>query len=307
MSPIAVQFGSDLRDAFRVESSTAPFSEVKQFRALMNSFAALAPRFFIEEYHGPKHQVFFNGTGAWGRTPARCELCDVVFIAYSPPPDLEIRVTFLQAKLSREKHTSLCGNYPLANDAVDFEANLEQWDLLSRRPTILPVPPFKVHPLLLQDATLPSVGSFGVFHRSKGKNIEFFYSSADHLTVVGTPGSKNGRLATDGVSAPKRHVSGYLETTFSCCLPTFGKALYSLEIGTPVELGVAKPHLPQSPLASWLRDLLQAYLRQGNPNSRLARELLVNMGVPDEPPPEEPMALPAMVLVRGSRAGRSFA
>lgn len=294
----SADFAHHLKLAFDTESAVARFSEVRQFQALMRAFAGLPHRFLVEEYHGAKHQVFFNGQGPWGRTPARCELCDVVFVAYSPSPDFQVRVTFLQAKLSNDRHFSLCGNFPVANDAVNFKANLEQWDLLSRRPPILPVPPFKVHSLLLQGATLPSVGSFGVFHRTNGHGAGFFYASADHLAVVGIPTSKSGRLATDGVSLRQRTVSGYLETTFCCCLKTFGSALYNLEIGTPVELSVAMPGSPPSPLTLWLLDVLRAYVRNANPDSRLAGELLQNLGFADQVAPDNLMPLPALVLIR---------
>lgn len=197
-------FGSQLSMAFAAESISSKFSEVQQFRALIRSFGKIGGGFQVEEFHGPNHQVYFNGKGAWGRSPARCELCDVVILAYSLNGGFRGRLTFLQAKLSKEKYLNLCSGYPNNTDVVAFKANLEQWDLLSRRPDVLPVPPFKVQPKVLSDALLASAGSFGVFHKSKPGDVGFFYASADMLTVVGTPSSKQGKLST--ASGPRERV-----------------------------------------------------------------------------------------------------
>jgi hypothetical protein len=292
----ADDFADLLSDSFQQEAAKATFSEVQLFRALIRAFASLPANFHAEEYHGPKHQVFFNGVGAWARTPARCELCDVVFLAYRTRPTFQARTTFLQAKLSKEKHPALCSNYPHFADQIDFKANLEQWDLLARRPPILPAPPFEAHPLLLQDAVLPSVGSFGVFHRTHHGKTDFYYSSADLLSVVGSPTTKAGRLATNSANPRQRTLSGYVETTYCCCFPLFAKALFSLELGTPVE--PTAPGLNPSPLVGWLRDVLRRYLQTEGRNSILAREVLDRIGGVDQAAQDGPMALPSLVLIR---------
>jgi hypothetical protein len=295
MSTAAI-FSSLLTGAFQTEAAKATFSEVQLFRALIRSFSALPSGFFVEEYHGPKHQVFFNGTGKWGRSPARCELCDVVFVTYRTSPTFELRVTFLQAKLSKEKHSTLCSSYPKFSDQIDFKANLEQWDLLARRPPILPVPPFKAHPLLLQGATLASVGSFGVFHKTKSAAVDFFYASADVLSVVGAPTTKNGRLTSNASTLRQRTVHGHLETVYCCCMPVFAKALYSLELGTPID--VSSSGAGASPLAGWLRGVLQAYLQFGASNSLLAREVLARLPDSAQTPGGELVPPPSLILIR---------
>jgi hypothetical protein len=286
-------FGAKLGAAFTAEAKLATFSEVQLFRALIRAFSQLRKSFHLEEYHGPKHQVLFNGKGAWGRTPARCELCDVLFVAYRTKPSVEVRLTFLQAKLSKEKHSTLCTSYPTKTDPLDFKANLEQWDLLHRRPDILPVHPFQAPSVLLQDAVLPSVGSFGVFHRASPGHIDFFYASADCLSVVGSPKTKNGRLTTDGKQSPKRNLNGHNETTFCCCLPLFGRSLYSLEIGTPVAITSATG-VP-SPLTRWLAAVMHTYVQQVSRDSPIVGELLGLLDVPGE---FAPLPLPALVVIR---------
>jgi hypothetical protein len=292
-------FASSLQNSFARESATANFSEVQQFRALIRSFSSLSGPFDVEEYHGPKHQVLFNGQGAWGRSPARCELCDVLILAYSLNRGFRGRITFLQAKLSKDKHTNLCKGWPYLTDIEEFKGNLEQWDLLSRRPDILPVPPFKVHPQLLRGSLLPSVGSFGVFHKNALGSIDFFYSSADVLSVVGAPTTKQGKLTTSP-NPRQRITDGLLETTFCCCLSTFGEALYNLEIGTPIEphpTGVGSND-SGSVLRSWIRNVLSFYIEVAERDSILARQLRELLETQEEQDDGFPNSIPSLILIR---------
>lgn len=284
------RFGSALQGAFEQEAAKATFSEVQLFRALIRAFGQLRPAYVVEEFHGSKHQVFFNGAGDWRREPARCELCDVLIVVYRTVPHLEIRLTFLQAKLSRERHGVICADLPM-----NFKANLEQWDLLSRRPEVLPVPPFQIHPHALSGALLPSVGSFGVFHRNASNGIQFTYASADILGPVGTPSSKNGRLTTSAGPPYTRSISNYLETVFCCCLPIFGSCLYSMSVGTPVKPGGAGG---EAILATWLAKVLDSYARSVRGDSVIARELLASLEVPAQE--GEPMPLPTLVLIKSN-------
>lgn len=294
----ATLFAHGLSRRFAMESAKENFSEVAQFRALIRAFGGAGPQFHVEEYHGPKHQVIFNGQGAWGRSPARCELCDVLFIAYRIRPSLEIRITFLQAKRSKENHSTACSSYPGKLDAINFKANLEQWDLLARRPPLLPHPPFEAPPTLLSAALLPSIGSFGVFHR-RGRGVEFFYVSADHLKVVGSPSTKNGRLETDSAAVTIRKIGAHTEVVYCCCLPLFARELYSLRIGSPLE--AASLGLAHSPLAHWLAQVMAQY-RMERPDSVAAQEILEGLRRQDVNPedqiPEGAFLMPSLVLVR---------
>jgi hypothetical protein len=292
-------FAISLQRTFAVKSATATFSEVQQFRALIKSFGALGGPFDVEEYHGPKHQVLFNGQGVWGRSPARCELCDVLILAYSLNGGFRGRITFLQAKLSKDKHTNLCKDWPDLTDIEEFKANLEQWDLLSRRPDVLPVPPFKVHPRLLRESLLRSVGSFGVFHKNALGSIDFFYSSADVLSVVGAPTTKQGKLTTSP-NPRQRITNGFLETTFCCCLPIFGEALYNLEIGTPIEPlpAVIGSNDSGQTLRSWIRNILSFYIEVGERNSILARQLIEILETRDDHDDDFPVSIPSLILIR---------
>ena len=172
-------FARALNKAWHKESSKSLFTEVQQFRALKRSFKSLKGSYKVEEFHGMKHQVIFKGKGSWGRNPARCEISDLLIVTYQKKPKFHARATFLQAKRSTSTHKNLCSYWPKWSAPVKFQANLEQWDLLSRRPRVKPHPPFKCHPEILNGAILSSIGSIGVFHKISRKNYDFFYLSAD--------------------------------------------------------------------------------------------------------------------------------
>lgn len=272
----SVIFAKKLARAWSAESSKSNFSEVQQFRALMRSFASLRGPFKIEEFHGMKHQVVFNGKGSWGRPSARCEISDLLIVTYKKNPEFQARVTLLQAKKSNEKHENLCCGISNTVPYTDFKANLEQWDLLSRRPNVLPYPPFDCHPEILSGALLPSIGSLGVFHRYSGKNYGFFYMSADSVEPLSSPKRKHAKLKTK-TTTNYRTLHGYSECTYACCLSTFAKALYELEIGTPIEPKNTlskKDESYRSAFRGWLRTVLYSHLEMTDNNSELARDLL---------------------------------
>lgn len=272
----SVLFAKALAKAWSRESSKSNFSEVQQFRALMRSFGSLRQPFKIEEFHGMKHQVVFNGKGSWGRPSARCEISDLLIISYRTYPEFRARATLLQAKKSNEKHSNLCDGFPNSIPYSDFKANLEQWDLLSRRPNVLPYPPFDCHPEILSGAILPSIGSLGVFHRYSGKDYGFFYMAADSAEPLSSPKRKHAKLKTKTNNC-SRTINGYIECTYACCLPIFAKALHELEIGTPIEPQNCinrKDERYRNIFRGWLRTVLYSHLEVTNNDSLLARDLL---------------------------------
>ena len=256
-------FANELTIAWHKESSKVNFSEVKQFRALMDSFAALKSNFDIEEFHGMKHQVIFNGEGAWKRTPARCEISDLLVVSYDNNHTTpQIRVTFIQAKKSDEKH-SLCQGWPNKISQTSFKANLEQWDLLSRRPHVLPHKPFHCNPNVLKDAILPSIGSIIVFHKISSKENNLFYISADKLTPLSLPKTRFAKLKTL-TGNTIRTIQGHKERVFACCITTFAESLYNLEIGTPIhkEDGLTvKEDLYRKEFRQWIGNIIFTHVK----------------------------------------------
>lgn len=290
-------FATALLDAWEIESSKSRFSEVQQFRALMRSFRSLNKYFRLEEFHGMKHQVVFNGKGTWARPSARCEISDLLIVSYRTKPRFEARATLLQAKKSNEKHSGICASWPSSVAQTSFKANLEQWDLLSRRPDVLPYPPFECKPDILSGAILPSVGSIGVFHKVKGTQYDFFYMSADMAEPLSTPTRKHAKLKTKTGNL-MRTISGYEECVFACCLPTFAKALYNLKIGTPIEKDNPvdiKDERYRNSFRGWLKSVLYSHLEMTNNDSELARELLEYL--PSDQDGEFMLEPPATVLI----------
>ena len=227
-------FAKALSEAWHFESKKANYSEIQLFNALNRTISSLSTHFYIETLHGSKHQVLFNGANTkWSRAIPRCELSDLMIITYKTLPTFICRLTFLQAKLSHFKH-NYCKYFPNYQTSSFFDANLEQWDLLSRRPDILGVKPFSPPSHLLSKAILASVGSFGIFYRKSNNAFEFFYSTANNLVPIGSPKSRYAKLKT--LPCPNQHnINGYSETILACCMTIFGENLYSCKIGTPLE------------------------------------------------------------------------
>lgn len=272
----SINFGKSLAKAFAKESRASRFSEIAQFRALMRALGSLKTKFAVEEFHGAKHQVYFNGAGAWARFPARCELCDLAIISYSTEGGFRGKVTFLQAKLDKSVSSDeiLLG---FLGGKIIFNANMEQWDLLARRPDILPVHPFVAPHDLLSGAALASVGSFGVFYRSyHGKEAGFFYSSADRLVPHGSPSTRYAKLCLNGSHPWQRTVGGEVEQTYCPDIANFGAALFNLEIGTPIQ-DAAKDNLGNAyryKLRRWVARTILTHIAGKRRDSVIVNEIL---------------------------------
>ncbi|WP_457857596.1 hypothetical protein [Psychrobacter pulmonis] len=272
----SILFAHQLSKVWSVESSKSNFSEIQQFRALMRSFSSLKNNFKVEEFHGMKHQVIFNGEGSWGRAPARCEISDLLIISYRKHPTFQARATLLQAKKSNDKHSNLCSTSSNLIPSINFKANLEQWDLLSRRPNVLPHKPFDCRPDILSGAILPSIGSLGVFHKISSKKYDFFYMSADVATPLSFPKYKHAKLKTKPMNS-SRNTKGYFECTYASCLMSFAISLYNLEIGTPIEpqrIVSEEDKSYRNMFRGWLKSVLYSHLEITSNESLLTRDLI---------------------------------
>ncbi len=294
-------FANKLTDAWDRESSKSNFSEIQQFRALIRSFKSLEKDFDIEEFHGMKHQVIFNGKGSWGRSPARCEISDLLVVIYNEnTSNLEVRVTFIQAKKSNDKHNYLCRNWQKITTPIKFQANLEQWDLLSRRPHVIPHKPFKCPPEILNGAILPSVGSIIVFHKKSKNNYNFFYMSADILSPVTAPKGKYAKLQVLNKKL-LRNISGHDERVFACCVNTFAQSLYNFEIGTPIhhEPGLSpREQIYRDIFRDWINSVISSHISVTNEdeinNTKVSRQLLEKLNLN---PSDDLMKNPPKLLV----------
>lgn len=271
------------------EAYKMKFSEINQFRALMKSFGNLKSAFKVEEFHGMKHQVKFVGAGKWGRNPARCEISDLLFLSYTTVPEFKARITFLQAKKSNGQYYILhccyfsCCNCFLSPHPLRFMANLEQWDLLSRRPSVTPHPPFRCKNNILSGAILPSVGSIGVFHETGGVR-DFFYMSADIASPLNSPSNKHATLEKRKVN-PFRQIKGFGECVFSGCVYSFAKNLFEIKIGTPLEgnhLDSMDDGLYRKEMREWIASILRGHLISSDRDELLDRELLAYLSSDEE-------------------------
>lgn len=294
-------FAAALQLEFQRQSAFANFGEIALFRVLKNAFGSLRPAFHVEEYHGSKRQVYFNTSQSWLKPRARCELCDLLLITYSSTGNPEVRLMLLQAKLSRIKHSDLCLPSGLQSSPTRFQADYVQWDLLSSRPRLEPTSSFEPPPELLRKALVPSIGAFGVFHRTDCGLIDMFYASADTLQPVGSPTRKTGRLCTT-VSPPLRNFGGFADIPQCCCLLTFGKALFELHLGTPIVGTTAQgDRMRNDILARFAAGVLTAYRREEGANSVLIPEVLELLEhSPDHAPMSGPV--PSVVILQGSHS-----
>ena len=303
MPSLASDFALSFQGAFQAAAALAPFKEVELFRTMIKAFGSLKPKFYVEEFHGFKRQVYFDTSHGWMRPRARCELCDVLLITYSTTAGFEVRMTLLQAKLSRQTHVTCSSAYSGKVEPQTFEGNFEQWNLLCARPTLIPTSVFVPPPTLLASAVLPSVGTFGVFHRNNYGKVDLFYTTADSLNAAPTPKGPNGRygkLATTAGAPAARFVSGWGEATYCPSTLEFALALYQLQIGTPV-LSVVPglPRVEYLPQLDWVRSVLASHLTTNGNNSPVARGLLLDLG--NARPLPDDAYLPSVVVLRGER------
>lgn len=271
------------------KAKTVPFKEIPLFRVFCDAIRNGYKKCRIEEFHGNRNQVVFPGLHyrSWGRKIQRCELCDLLIITYQKNPTLNIRMTFLQAKRSKSTH-AFCSEFPNYKSAQKFYANLEQWDLLSRRPEIIAVPPFRVDPYILKDAILPSVGTYGVFFKYPDGRIGFFYISSDLLKPSGAPLSKYACLKTKRIKSIERTLHGYTELSMACCISTFSVGLLNMMVGTPIH--------PDNPISAedseyrkktrrWLAGIINSISRTNRGDFSLSREFVELLGATSEDMP----------------------
>ena len=303
MSSSATTFSLSFQSAFQKAASAVPFKEVDLFRAMMDAFGSLKPKFYLEEFHGFKRQVYFDTSHPWMRPRARCELCDVLFVTYSTAAGFEVRMTLLQAKLSRQTHITNSAGYKGKVEPQVFAGNFEQWDLLRGRPNLVPTTVFVPPPALLASAVLPSVGTFGVFHRGISGNVDLFYATADTLNAAVIPKGPNGRygkLATVAGAPAARSIWGGGEVTYCPSAVEFAASLYKLQIGTPIlRVAPGSPRVEHRPQLDWVQGVLASHLATNGNNSRILRELLSDLG--DAPPLPEDAYIPSVIVLRGER------
>lgn len=225
--------------------SGAPFTksnEVKLFRSLATAIAKHSSSIFIDETHGPNvcNVTFTSVTGS----PEICEIADLLIISYDRAGS--IRATFWQAK--KEK-TSKWVTASAGNEQFDFRGQFNQWDLLSRRPTIKGSGRFRPPSDLLSSFDSASIGSFGVFYQ-RGTQVEINHSTAEFVSCI-NPTAHHPRLSINGYLG-KYMYGGYAGPEVITCstAKSFLEALFAMQVGAHLDPAEAADH--------WLVDYVRS-------------------------------------------------
>lgn len=293
----AVGLGRRFAQSFATNTAGLGNGEVVLFRAMQRSLQSMTnpPRVIVEEYHGSSHQVTFKGTGTYSRTNARCELSDLLVIVYDRQTK-DARLSYVQAKSERAirpKRSGIAGHL--------LAANLEQWDLLARRPLVKGVGNFAPPKNLLKSAPLASVGSF-VFFLHGRRGVEIQYSAASYLSLPHHYRSRYGKLRVAPDQCRCRPAQECLSVYGNS---KFGAFLFGLMIGTPV-LSSGKS---ASGMGVWLAAQLRGLARDSSGadvGAELANELARLLDPNDGPPAYSPNvgATTLMVVGIGGAPGR---
>jgi hypothetical protein len=246
MSPLSLPatVGAQLRHLFWHRAAAAR-SELELFACLRDSLLHVAaPSFSVTIVHGSRYQVWHDVAARLALGSRRCEIADLLIVAFDEHARLPPRATFLQAKYER-RHLGPPGTLEA------FHADMVQWSLLATRPTIAGAAQFRPPTDLFSAATLDSMGSFGFFHRATAPCVhtthDCVYAAASSLSVMARTGKKPGRLLTH-VRNVARTVRGLDELTCAVDFAAFGTGLAALCVGSPIATG--------TPLASWLASTL---------------------------------------------------
>jgi hypothetical protein len=208
-----------------------------------------------------------------------------------------VRLTYLQAKSERATLHSVCGRA--------FSANLEQWFLLSSRPTISGIgaftPPFD----LLSNALLPSVGSFAFFYKDGAGEFQTYYATANHLyPSTKTFPKRYGKLQAAGRCMVVCK-SGYAECLAACGNKSFAESLYRLEIGTPMDSKI--PQVLSS--CNWLTANLRLQIQEAKQTGRqsaIAEELLDLLGPGEDQSASSSFGAKKLIIIKSSAQQDNF-
>jgi hypothetical protein len=205
---------------FRSITAFGTSDEVALFRNLAASIVRHSPSTFADETHGGKvcNVAFISVTGR----PETCEIADLLILSVAK--DGTLRATFWQAK---KQNRSKWLGATTGNEHLDFDGQFNQWDLLSRRPSVAGIGKFQPPPDLLSSFDSASIGSFGVFYQ-RGHLVEMSHSVAEFVACQNPT-----------VKRPKMSINGYLGRYFlsrgeiiaRSTLDSFLAALFDMQVG----------------------------------------------------------------------------
>lgn len=255
----AIHFGNTLENFFHraYGMATHQQDEIGKFLCLIYGFNFIGGAGRARSYHGTTSQVQFGHLPPWTRPNPQCELSDVLFVTFNQQ---QLRISFLQAKAK-----TTANSFPVRLE------NTEQYAVLSHRPLIANWLGNVVwNNDILQNAILPSVGSFGIFHGRQGHNVGFHYAVANELNPLAAPrinarGFPSCNFDVINLALIGRRLNGFYERVHCHGFADFGAALINLEIGTPI-------HTIPAALASLRR--WAAAAAADNPDDEILAQLL---------------------------------
>ena len=213
---------------FRADAKFSSDGEVELFRKLAKAIEYSSSSIFVEETHGAvKYNVEFNLTTG---IKTRCEIADLLIISRSDSAPF-YRATFWQAKKQAKSKWVALGT---PDRHVDFKGQFNQWDLLSRRPAIIGVPPFIPPGDLLTSFSSGSIGSFGVFYE-RASQIELVHSVANFISCS-NPRARNSMMVANGQL--EQYFYNGSEVLVRTELQTFLDALLNHQVGAPLDLEI---------------------------------------------------------------------
>lgn len=224
-------FGNDLACEFQKLIRNGKYQEVELITKLQDALINLANEkyhYAIDIIHGERSMVEFQYNENWVAglpmgTMCKCEMSDMMFIVFSEKHD-DIRLMYMQNKKGKSSRK--------------FKADLVQLCLLKNRCEItslrLPTCAFGDRQVL-QNALLPSVGSYGVFY-PENNAIDMAYYPAANISLITANAKKADRMVRfnrDRFGQTDK-MGSYEENQGEETLNNFGNALVDMKIGTPI-------------------------------------------------------------------------
>ena len=242
-----MSFGNDLTKEYQKLTRNGESQEVELITKLKGAFINLANgkyHYAIDIIHGSRNIVDFEYNASWirnisaGDTITR-ELSDMMFLVFNKSCKC-IRLMYMQNKKG--------------DSSTKFKADMLQLCLLKNRCVItssdLPACTFG-DAYILQDAILPSVGSYGVFYSENKVTDMAYYPASNVKPITEYAASINRKAKFDGAKFSQKEMNGlYIEDQGERNLKDFSDALIGMEIGTPI----TPKHPAYGSILSFLRE-----------------------------------------------------
>ena len=251
-----MSFGKDLTKEFQKLTRNGEFQEVELITKLQDAFINLANgkyHYAIDIIHGSRSLVDFEYNAAWirnisaGDTITR-ELSDMMFLVFRKRCKC-IRLMYMQNKKG--------------DSSTKFKADMLQLCLLKNRCVItssdLPACTFG-DAYILQDAILPSIGSYGVSYSENKVTDMAYYPASNVKPITGYAASINRKAKFDDAKFSQKKMNGlYIEDQGERNLEDFSDALIGMEIGTPI----TPKHPAYGSILSFLRENSVSFAQSG--------------------------------------------